>query len=166
MACLNNSGYRRLCYYDDYHNTCSDQPKPMSYKCVGKGTGGSTSQCVKVHEPVGNGTFSTMTECSTHCGTKLPHLQTSYACVNKSYGSGGGQKMCVRQNSPPGPGSYKKLSDCIKKCGPVQTSLKTYYTCENKGLGHSSPTCVVNLGSGGPGTYHSHDSCMSSCGSN
>ena len=118
MNCIgcDNSGYRKLCYYDNEHNTCT--PNNMgksSYQCVGMGYGGSGKQCVLTNLPPGDDRYSTMNECQSNCSRNNPPLgQTSYQCVGMGYGGSG--KQCVLTNLPPGNGRFTNMNDCQNSC--------------------------------------------------
>ena len=75
MTCLgcDSTGYRKLCNYDDEHNTCGGGDHPIlgqsSYKCVEKRFGSNQNQCVHVNQAPGPGRFTTMQECQQNCST-------------------------------------------------------------------------------------------------
>ena len=79
MNCRCTSRYRRLCNYDDEHNTCpSPGPRPtptpepgpeptpvhiISYQCVATGYG--KKECIKLNSS--RGKFPTLDECKKSC---------------------------------------------------------------------------------------------------
>ena len=125
MTCIgcDSTGYRKLCFYDDEHNTCNNPPEPplqsKSYKCVGTGYGGNNKRCVQVNDPPGPGRYPSMQQCQADCSTPkppVPPLQSkSYKCVGTGYG--GNNKRCDQMNAPPGPGRYPSMQQCQSHCG-------------------------------------------------
>jgi len=145
MTCRGcNSSYRKLCNYDDYHNTCGgggDRPilGQSSYKCVQKGFGSNQNQCVHVNQAPGPGRFTTMQECQQNCSTPGPPLQSkSYKCVGTGYG--GNNRQCVHMNAPPGSGRYPSIQECQSHCGGGGNVGSSYrsssdYIANSNGLG-------------------------------
>ena len=67
------TGYRKLCHYDNNHDTCkpTQKPKQVSYKCIGTGYGSGTRNknlCIKQNLPAGRGSYSSFQECQQNCG--------------------------------------------------------------------------------------------------
>lgn len=118
MSCLSceNDGYRKLCFYDPYHNTCQDPLKPKSFACVGKGLGSGTGkQCVLQNKPPGPGSYASMSECQKNCGDSGPLGQFRFRCVGHGYGTS--HRSCIRENGPAGPGTFSNAVDCQRHCG-------------------------------------------------
>ena len=121
MTCLgcDSTGYRKLCNYDDEHNTCGGGDHPIlgqsSYKCVEKGYGSNQNQCVHVNQAPGPGRFTTMQECQQNCSTPRPLQSKSYKCVGTGYG--GNNRQCVKINALPGTGRYPSIQECQSHCG-------------------------------------------------
>ncbi len=171
MNCIgcDNSGYRKLCYYDNEHNTCT--PNNMgksSFKCVGMGYGASSGdkQCVQTNLPPGDDRYSTMSECQSSCsgtGHPGPPLgQTSYQCVGTGYGGSG--KQCVRTNLPPGDDRYSTMSECQSSCSGTGPPLgQTSYQCVGTGYGGSGKQCVRTNLPPGNGRFTNMSECQSSC---
>ena len=170
MTCLgcDSTGYRKLCNYDDEHNTCGGGDHPIlgqsSYKCVGKGFGSNQNQCVHVNQAPGPGRFTTMQECQQNCSTPGPPLQSkSYKCVGTGYG--GNNRQCVQMNAPPGPGRYPSIQQCQQNCSTPGPPLQSKsYKCVGTGYGGNNRQCVQMNAPPGPGRYPSIQQCQSHCG--
>ena len=120
MSCLSceNGGYRKLCFYDPYHDTCQGILKPDSFACVAKGYGvGDDKHCVRQKRTPGPGSYSSMDECQKNCKDPGPLGQYRFRCVGRGYGSS--HRSCIRENGPPGPGTFSNVSACQKRCGPM-----------------------------------------------
>jgi hypothetical protein len=157
MNCFgcDNSGYRKLCNYDDINNNCGNATlNNFSFECVGTG---ANKKCVRVNKPPGNGRYATEEDCRRNCMSPLG--QFSYKCV----GSGNNQQ-CVRVNEPPGPGLYTTMDECQRKCQII--TQNTSYQCVGTGYGSggAGKQCIqVNLPPGN-GRFSSYNDCQRSCG--
>ena len=121
MNCLgcDSSGYRKICNYDDEHNTCEGRPilGQSSFKCVSTGFGDINKQCVHINAPPGQGRYPSMKQCEDNCSSPRPNIQSkSYQCMSSGYGSGGVNKQCVQINAPPGQGRYPSMKQCEDNC--------------------------------------------------
>lgn len=146
MYCCNNNEYRKLCSYDNTHNTCNPILGQSSFVC-------NNQQCVHTNKSPGPGRFTTISDCQKNCGS--PVGTKSFKCVGMGYG--GGKKQCVVTNKPPGPFNYTTMSDCKQKCGKNVGDFS--YICKHM-------SCEKQNIPPGSGTFPSMKECQKSCTGN
>ena len=138
MNCLNcdNTGYRRLCNYDDETYTCTNNQQ-YSFDCVTTGYG-NNKQCVPL--PIGQGRYKTMGECQQSCDIQPPVGEISYQCVDIGYGKDKGGKECIPMYNRPNieQGRFSTMGECQRSCAipvtPVTPVISDMVGVQRRGV--------------------------------
>ena len=159
MSCNNGSNYRRLCFYDEYNNTCNNQPhRPdTNWTCVHAGFGTDKKMCVKQHGPVrGPNSYRTRVECEAICSATGP---MSWSC------KGNRNCVAVREEEDVSQGRFDERRVCRQNCPPKSDSLSWGCKGNNCVLLKQPVNPSPNDGMTAP-TYGQRSQCQANCGSN
>ena len=178
MNCLNcdNTGYRRLCNYDNETYTCTNNQQ-YSFDCVTTGYK-NNKQCVPL--PIGQGRYKTMGECQQSCDIQPPVGEISYQCADIGYGKDKGGKECILMYNRPDieQGRFSTMGECQRSCAIPVTPItpitpipsppgpvgQKSYQCVGMGYGgNSSKQCVEMNAPPGQGRFSTMGECQRSC---
>lgn len=169
MSCqsfCNNSKYRRICSYDNYHQDCK---RPFQQHSFGCKSVGDKKMCVELNEAPGVHSYPTMAECRSKCNNLSPH---SFECIKDGYGKEINYN-CTLQNLPPnndptkGSIRYSNAEECGANCGP--SHIKHSYACTTNGYGDkTSRVCILTDKPYQPNSdsYKTLEECHKKCGNN